>query len=109
VLTAWSGAPFNQARAPPGRAFVSEAIMAMTHVLPFPRIRDRGFVWRIARRMAELPPRTAEKHLAYQLRIQVETMQRRGIAPDLIERQRADLEAAVRGEFCDLSMTGGAA
>jgi hypothetical protein len=78
-------------------------------IIPFPRVRDHGLVWRIARRMAELPPHTAEKHLAYQLRVQIETMQRRGISPDLIEQQRASVETAVRRELNHFDATGGAA
>ncbi len=78
----------------------------MAVVIPFPRTRDRDFAKRIARRMSELPPPTAEKHLANQLRVQVETMQRRGIAHDMIEEQRRQIEAAVRQEQISLFLEG---
>ena len=84
----------------------------MAIVLPFPRVRDRAFVRRHAARMASLSHRAAEKHLACQLRVQVETMRKRGVDPELIEAQRRDLETAIRSHlaFCARSHpTGGAA
>ena len=80
----------------------------MCIVIPFPRVRNREFVWRIARRMAELRPHSAEKHLAYQIHIQAQTMARRGIAPDLIEQECAALETAVRVELAHFDIGGAA-
>jgi hypothetical protein len=45
-----------------------------------------------------LPLSCAEKHLAHQLRVQADTMKRRGIAPDLINAQIRSLETAIRRE-----------
>jgi hypothetical protein len=79
-------------------------------VLPFPAVRRRDLVFRIARRMAELREISAEKHLANQLRIQVEAMQRRGIATERIEQERRALECAVRTTLWRLlQLPGGAA
>jgi hypothetical protein len=79
-------------------------------VIPFPAFRRRGFIQRHAARMATLPPATAEKHLAQQLRVQVETMQRRGITSDLITTQVRALETAVRCELWRMTiLEGGAA
>jgi hypothetical protein len=79
-------------------------------ILPFPLARRRDFVRRHAARMAELPPATAEKHLIYQLRVQAETMQRRGIAPDLISAHISSLETVIRCELWRrLILEGGAA
>jgi Family of unknown function (DUF6074) len=79
----------------------------MAEVIPFPRVRDRRYVLRHARRMASLPERTAEKPLRRQLKIQVETMLKRGIDPDLIERERAALELAVRIELRRMMLSSG--
>ena len=78
-------------------------------VIPFPSTRRREFIRRHASRMAALPA-MAEKHLAYQLRVQAETMERRGIAPDLIAAQVRGLESAIRCELWRVTiLEGGAA
>jgi hypothetical protein len=60
--------------------------------------------------MAMLPEPTAEKHLAYQIRLQAETMHRRGIASDLIVTQTKALETAIRCELWRVTiLEGGAA
>lgn len=79
----------------------------MAEVVPFPRVRDRRYAVRHARRMAMLPEKTAEKHLAHQLNIQVETMLKRGIDPELIEQERAALELAVRIELRRITLSSG--
>jgi hypothetical protein len=79
-------------------------------VIPFPLTRRREFIRRHASRMAALPVAAAEKHLAYQLRVQAETMERRGIAPDLIGPQVRWLETAIRCELWRATiLEGGAA
>ena len=69
-------------------------------LLVFPRSRDVAFVRRHAdhlrtRRTAE----AAERYLQAQLRIQAETMARRGIASGQIDREIGALEAAIRREL----------
>jgi hypothetical protein len=59
--------------------------------------------------MAELSPATAEKHLAAQLDVQRATMVRRGIVPDLIEKQLRALECAIRTELWRVMLTPGGA
>jgi Family of unknown function (DUF6074) len=79
-------------------------------ILPFPLTRRRGFICRHAARMAVLPPTRAERHLAYQLRLQVETMERRGVAADLITAHVRALETAIRCELWRVTiLEGGAA
>lgn len=79
-------------------------------VVPFPRVRHLGFVSRHAVRMVELPPATAEKHLARQLEVQRETMIRRGIATASIDHELEALELAIRAVAWRISsMPGGAA
>ena len=74
-------------------------------VVPFPIVRRRSFVRKHAARMASLPETTGEKHLAYQLRLQTETMLKRGIAPDIVEQEVRSLETAIRCELGRLVLT----
>jgi hypothetical protein len=59
--------------------------------------------------MAKLPQKTVEKHLAHQLQIQAETMARRGIAAEIINRELRGLESAIRAELWHVVMSGGGA
>ena len=68
-------------------------------IVPFPLTRRRDFVLRNAARMADAQPKTAEKLLAHAVQVQVDTMTRRGIAPDLIAREAKALENAIRVEL----------
>src|SRR5262249_57120646 len=56
-------------------------------VMPFPLTRRHGFAARHAEIIASLKPKSAKRHLDHQLKIQRETMQRRGVAEELIERE----------------------
>ena len=76
-------------------------------ILPFPLVCRRDFVPRNAARIAEPAPRTADKLLGYVVQVQVDTMVRRGIAPDLIEREAKSFENAIRGDLCRLMRLGG--
>lgn len=76
-------------------------------VLPFPAVRRSGFAQRHACRMAELSPDAAERHLQRQLRIQAETMARKGIAMPLIEAELNQLESAIRAALLS-AIVGGA-
>jgi hypothetical protein len=76
-------------------------------IIPFPRTRHRPFVERHAQRMAHLPHQTAEKHLAYQLQLQRQTMSKRGIASAVIECELATLERAIRVELWHFMRSGG--
>jgi hypothetical protein len=78
----------------------------MASVVPFPLTRRRDFIRRHVSRMALRPAAEAEKHLAYLLRVQVETMSRRGIAADLISAQIRALETAVRCELRRVTIRG---
>jgi hypothetical protein len=65
-------------------------------VVPFPQIRRGRFIARHAIRLAGLPHKTAEKLLAATLRQQAEVMARKGIAAEVVERERRSLESAIR-------------
>jgi hypothetical protein len=49
--------------------------------------------------MLELDATMADEHLQRQLQVQADTMGRRGIAVDLIDRQLKSMESAVRAEI----------
>lgn len=70
--------------------------MAKALVLPFPRSKNERFVTRQANRAAELNPDACERHILQQVKIQADAMARRGISPDLIQRETRCLEAAIR-------------
>jgi hypothetical protein len=76
-------------------------------IIPFPRSRNRRFIIKHAVRMAKLPARTAEKHLAHQLQVQAQTMAGRGIAPEVVESELRTLENAIRAELWCVVMSGG--
>jgi hypothetical protein len=59
--------------------------------------------------MAKLPARTAEKHLAYQLEVQAQTMARRGIPPEVIRNEIGLFERAIRAELGNVVVSGGGA
>ena len=65
-------------------------------VFPFPLTRRHGFAARHAEIIAGLKPKSARRHLEHQLQIQRETMQRRGIAEELIERELNALATKVQ-------------
>jgi hypothetical protein len=76
-------------------------------VLPFPLTRRRDFILRNAARLGDAAPKTAEKLLAHAINVQVETMARRGIAPDMIAREARALENAIRAELLRLVVLEG--
>ena len=75
-------------------------------IVPFPLTRRCDFIARNAARLADATPKTAEKLLAHAVNVQVETMARRGIAPDLVAREAKALETAIRCELCRLTILG---
>jgi len=79
-------------------------------IIPFPLVRRRAFIQRRAARIAEASAKTAGKLLAHSVRVQVDTMRRRGIAGAAIAREAKALEAALRYEQWRLGrQRGGAA
>lgn len=81
----------------------------MAEVLPFPPARRRGFVQRQAARAAEMSPGAGERHLAQQIQIQRDTMVRRGIDPEIVEREMRKLETALRNVLWRVVLTPGGA
>jgi hypothetical protein len=81
----------------------------MAMIVPFPLARRRLLVAKCARRMLELSSSAAEVHLKRLLLIQGDTMQRRGIAPELIAPQLKSIESAVRAELWRATFAPGGA
>jgi hypothetical protein len=71
-------------------------VTPMGIVLPFPLARRRSLIDRQARYAAELDPDAAERHIAQQLKVQAEAMQRKGVDPALIRRELKCMEIAIR-------------
>lgn len=66
-------------------------------VIPFPYARRcDGLAYRIARRAAEFQAQKIEEHVQRQLKIQADTMRRRGIEEWRIQDQICSLETLVR-------------
>jgi len=64
-------------------------------VIPFPLSRRQDFVCRHAEIISGLRPKSAERHLAHQLKVQREALMRRGVAEDVVSREIASLERAI--------------
>lgn len=62
----------------------------------FPLTRRTHFIAKQARRVAELSPAAGEKHIAAQVKTQRDAMARKGIVVEIIERETAQLESAIR-------------
>lgn len=72
-------------------------------VIPFPLARRSEFVLRQARSMAMRSPDLAEKYLDQQMRLQAETLARRGIAAEVVAHEVASLERAIRSRLAGLA------
>ena len=79
-------------------------------VLPFPRSRDRAFIIRHAGIMAAASSTAkAEAHLQRQLTIQRETLQRRGVAPEVISAELDAIAGNIRAACWRLLVAPGGA
>lgn len=65
-------------------------------VLPFPLRRRVAFVDRQARHIAGMNAEAGERHLAYQIKLQRDTLSRKGVDPARIDAEIKALEAAIR-------------
>jgi hypothetical protein len=64
-------------------------------VVPFPLARRTAFVERHADIISVMSPKSAERHLAYQLKVQRGALMRRGVDAERTEREIAFLEQAI--------------
>jgi Family of unknown function (DUF6074) len=65
-------------------------------IIPYPLARRRVFVERHARIIASMDADAGERYLQRQLLIQFDTLERKGVACDVIEREVLSLRSAIR-------------
>jgi hypothetical protein len=70
-----------------------------TVLLAFPLERRIGFVRRLAAQVLARRADVGNRRLAAQLRVQAEALKRKGLGDDVVRRETASLEAAVRREI----------
>jgi Family of unknown function (DUF6074) len=68
-------------------------------LLAFPLKHRHAFVRRLAAQVLARTPTLGAKHLTHQLRRQALSMARKGFGEDVVRREIASLEAAVRREL----------
>ena len=78
-------------------------------VIPFPRVRNRPWIARHARRMTEMSQEAAERHLQRHLQAMAETLGGMGIHADVVADQVYSAERAIRAELWRSVMTPGGA
>jgi hypothetical protein len=76
-------------------------------IVPFPIARRRTYIVRQANHSLCLNPDAAARYLEHQLRVQGEAVRRRGIAEGLIAREPKMMEAAIRRELLQASLSTG--
>jgi uncharacterized protein DUF6074 len=81
----------------------------MAEVLPFPIVRRRAYVTKQAAHAACMNPDAGERYIQYQLKIQGDSLRRKGVPEPMIEREISGLETAIRGSMQRLLIDGGAA
>ena len=65
-------------------------------VIPYPITRRWAFVAKQADHAAWMRPTAAERYIQHQIKVQGDTMRRKGVAEDLIQRELRCLETAIR-------------
>ena len=79
-------------------------------LLAFPRCRDVAFVRRHADHLLSFSsPRSAERYLQQQLRIQAQAMARKGLQPWVVDYEVKALEAAIRAALYHPQVSPGGA
>jgi hypothetical protein len=81
--------------------------MTVCLIVPFPSASRIGYIRKLAGMMACCSARGGEQSLAVQLRAQQQAMLRRGLAPEVVDRELRSLELAVRARLWSIVMQGG--
>jgi hypothetical protein len=68
-------------------------------VFPFPILRRHGFIRKQSSHAALMNPDSGVRYLQHQIDVQAETMRRRGINEDLIQRELHCMRRALQAEF----------
>ncbi|TAH67631.1 MAG: hypothetical protein EWM45_06625 [Rhodopseudomonas palustris] len=79
----------------------------MAQIVPFPPARRVDFVERHARMIAGMSAEAGEGHMQRQIDIQRQTLERKGVAADLIEAELKALESAIRAALWRTIMAPG--
>ena len=77
-------------------------------IYPFPLAKRGAMIDRQARYAAELGPDAAERHIQQQLKIQGDSMRRRGVDEDLIARELKCMRTAIGAALLRASVSTGA-
>jgi len=75
-------------------------------IVPFP-LTKRVIVQNLARMLFAYRPDTAERRLASDLNFQRQSLLRKGIAADVVEREVRALENAIRAELSTIKISPG--
>src|SRR5260370_16279310 len=78
-----------------------ERAMHTCEIVPFPARHRIGYIRNMAWLLAGYRPAAAERTLVAQLNAQRQAMLRRGIRPDVVEREACMLECALRPALSD--------
>ena len=81
--------------------------MCQCQIVPFPTVRRVSLIKNLAWQLASYGPDAAERTFARQLEQQRTAMARRGLSPDVIEREVRALETAVRAMHWKITLYGG--
>ena len=68
----------------------------MAEVIPFPLTRRRAFIAKQAGHAAEMHPDAATRYVQHQVKVQRDTMLRKGVAEEVIEHELRCMELAIR-------------
>jgi hypothetical protein len=68
-------------------------------VFPFPIVRRRAFIRKQVAHAALINPDASVRYLQHQLDVQAETMRRKGIAEELVQRELRCMRSALQAEF----------
>jgi hypothetical protein len=75
--------------------FSTKRLTMSASAIPVPLSRRTSFVERHGEIISDMTQKSAERHLAHQLKVQREALGRRGVAADRIEREIASLQRAI--------------
>ncbi|MBO4227223.1 DUF6074 family protein [Bradyrhizobium neotropicale] len=81
----------------------------MAEVVPFPLIRRRAFIFKQAAHACEMNPDAGDNYIRHQIKIQGDSLRRKCIAEDVIERELKCLEVAIRCTMVSQQMQPGGA
>jgi hypothetical protein len=79
----------------------------MAEIVPFPAARRIRLIRNMARLLATYRPDAAERTLQRHLEATRDAMLRRGLSPEMVQREIRSLELAIRAKLWTIVMQGG--